>query len=117
MGVLPTAIDSVVVIRHAADLGGVTFRIRVYEPDAERPITPTASDPIWEKGDQIAEGIESGPIVKIRVTRPDKTRTIAGPVIFELEASRRHEWMLLGTKVRNARFVQIKREVEVTVTP
>ena len=50
LGVIPAEEGSYYALRHAADLGAVTFTF-----DALSPITPTA-DPICVKGDELTGG-------------------------------------------------------------
>lgn len=96
--------------RHAADLGDVSMKYLYAEP--EKPIGPApAADPVWREGDQIMEDVGEGTGLRLRATRPDADVTIAQSQFVTIEASRRYEWYLLGTKPKNAKFVVWSREV------
>ena len=97
---------SYLAVRHAADLGDVSFK-----GNLGTVFTPTA-DPVFTKGDQWLNVLSPGVLV-LAATRPDSNRPFAstaaelgGPNIVD-----RIEFYLVGTKVRNARFVTVRRDV------
>jgi hypothetical protein len=96
--------------RHAADLGGVNFKGTSVVIDPEFPIDPTA-DAIWRKSDEAVDQLDSITAMWLRATRPEKTKTVAKSALVTLKSGRRYEWYLLGTKVRNAKFVVFSRAV------
>jgi hypothetical protein len=69
-----------------------------------------AANPVWSKGDRYTEGIEPIYIAKLMATMPDDPAAVSVRS-RELEASRRHEWVLVGTNKSNAKFVLVDRGV------
>ncbi len=116
LGTMPAANHiSAVVWRHAADLGNITFKIRQTTP--EMPVTfaadPTPADPAWQKRDEMGYfPMLPGFTYRTRVTRPGKSRTVAGPSTRTMKPDRRHEWILVGTSERNARLVTLTRSIQ-----
>ena len=106
----PAADDIAVVWRHAADVGGVTFKsLLVPSP----PITPVA-DPVWTKGD---EGILKSPLaapvtIVVEVTRPDVFVALVGPIARTVRPDRRYEFIFVGSRTKNARLVMIVTKVD-----
>jgi hypothetical protein len=101
---------SAVAMRHGASLGKATFKIRQVTPELPIPPTPAAdptpADPVWKKGYQAVDyPVTAGQTLRVRVTRPGKSKTLAGPKERTLRVERRHEWILVGTSKRNARLV------------
>ena len=94
--------------RHAADLGNAAFKFQVAQPPS--PISPTV-DPVWTKGDQIFSSATAGMTLKLRATRPDKSWVFAQSPWIDMEASMRYEWILLGNKLSNAKFVIWVRKI------
>ena len=73
--------------------------------------TPTA-DPVFSKGDQWLNVLSAG-VLWVAATRPDSNRPFASTA-SELGGANivdRIEFYLVGTKVRNARFVTVRRDV------
>ena len=106
-GLTPSAVGaSYLALRHAADLGGVSFKGNVGVV-----FSPTA-DPVFIKGDQWLNILSPGVLV-VAATRPDSNRPFAstaselgGPNIVD-----RIEIYPVGTTVRNARLVTVRRDV------
>jgi len=94
--------------RHAADLAAVAFRYVFANP--EFPAGPSIV-PVWVEGNQLTSPTTPGTQYRLRATRPDKDWTIAKSPFIGLEASRRYEWYLLGTTVKNAKFIVWSRAV------
>jgi hypothetical protein len=88
--------------RHAADLGNAAFKYQVALPST--PTGPSV-DPIWTKGDQVSSPQPSGASAKLRATRPNKSWVFAQSPWVDMEASKRYEWILLGDKPSNAKFI------------
>jgi hypothetical protein len=95
--------------RHAADLGPVDFYYRNWEPNPEFQMDP-AADP-FTKGDEDDASALADYLVQLRVTRVGQTGSITRPKRVDVVASHRYEWIVLGTKVRNARIVVLDRAV------
>lgn len=95
--------------RHAADLGDVTFKYVQALP--EFPSFPAPADPVWTEGDEFKGTWNVGWAAQLRATRPNKSWTIAKSPLVTIEAGRRYEWYLLGTTVKNAKFIVWSRAV------
>jgi hypothetical protein len=105
-----------IVVRHAAELGDVRFLVDV-SPVEPKPVdvdlaSTSAVGNVFSEGDQGIEGIVLGPpfrfVALLEVARPDG-RVFRGPVIRYLPDYKRLEWILVGTKEKNARIVGFKR--------
>jgi hypothetical protein len=97
-----------IIWRHAAETP-VTFRFRSWVPDPETPVN-LAADPVSTKGQEAATTAAQSIIIQFRVTLPDDPDTIAVKRA-EMEASHRYEWILVGSKPGNAKFVFLDREI------
>lgn len=95
--------------RHAADFGNATFRYQYANP----PIAVfPALDPFFTKGSQAGPWLwDDGTSFKVRATRPDKSWVFAMSPWVDLEASRRYEFILLGDKLKNAKFIVWSRPI------
>jgi hypothetical protein len=94
---------SVIVYRHAADLGPVAFH------HVQSEIISPAADPVWLKGDESAFPFQPGRKIGLMVTRPGQTADLASPKYQISQDQRRHEWVLIGTKGSNAKIVPFSR--------
>jgi hypothetical protein len=94
--------------RHAAEFPA-NFLYTSWTPNPEAPIAPVAN-PVWSKGDEIYTGVSSDYFWRVRVTKPEKTDTVAQRTVL-MKESRRYEWVLVGTYPGNARFVLLNRGV------
>lgn len=112
LGQVPSRLfDVALAWRHAADLGPVEMRI-VEGP--LKPIEPTADPEPWVKGDEHTRtDILSYPTyVFVTTATPVGSQVpIAGPVTTLVKADRRYEFILVGTRPRNARFVTIVQPI------
>jgi hypothetical protein len=99
---------AIIYLRHAADLGNAAFKLQLADPP--EPITPSV-DPVWTKGDQIVAPIPPGYTLKLRATRPDNSWVFAQSPWVDMEASKRYEWILLGDKPKNAKFIVWIRDI------
>ena len=43
---------------------------------------------------------------------PDSRTIVAGPIVTGVREGYRHEWLLVGTTLRNARIVTLKRPID-----
>jgi hypothetical protein len=112
LGGLPAADPAPVAIRHAADFGKITFRLRTFVSQGEEgPLTPTFGDNYYRKGQQFTEVGDAGLFIRIRATRPNKFKTLVGPSYADLLAFKRLEIILVGTTPANARFVIFHRGI------
>lgn len=102
-GLLTAPGSAIVAIRHAADLGPATFKLI-----QKQPISPSL-DPVWAKGDQLATPVGPGDEYEITATRPDQQKNLAIPKSQVTQDQRRHEWVLIGTKGKNAKIVPFSR--------
>jgi hypothetical protein len=109
-----TGASGPLVMRHAADLGTVRFvgQTTLVHPG---PFSH-ANVPEWSKGHEGTRGIPVVPGLSMAVLHVERlsSRVIAGPVTAHLPGSYRHEWILVGTKARNAKIVSFKRPSEPT---
>jgi hypothetical protein len=94
--------------RHAADLGDAAFKYQSAGPPA--PVGPSV-DPVWTKGDEVSTTSPEGSSWRLRTTRPDKAWVFAQSPWIDFEASRRYEFILLGTTPKNARIIVWSRAV------
>lgn len=94
-----------ILMRHAADVGEAGFRRTTDEGTPWFP-TPTADSPFtkgqWGGGNWTAETR-----MIWWVHQPPAQTAIAGPVELVVEDGVRHEYILVGTTVNNARFLRI----------
>ena len=113
LGVLPAAAFGSFALRHAADIGPVTFKVDTDEI-TKPPIAP-AADPVWLKGDQhaVTAVFVGDKVWTTSVTRPDSDTPIFGPYFTYTEPvrSRRYELILVGSKVHNLKLVTARRLV------
>jgi hypothetical protein len=97
-------------IRSAADIAA-DFSYHYWNDASDVPITPSA---IFVKGQQWLAGSNSGFVadnaVRIQATVLGNPVPVVSPIIQTL-ASHRYEWILVGTKRANARFVVTDRLV------
>jgi hypothetical protein len=98
----------VIAWRHAAEIDA-NFRYSAVVQTPEVPVAP-AADPVWTKGDTISGSLGPGAILRLRATKPEQSRTIAVKQA-EMRSNRRHEWILVGSKVRNLLFVYFERRI------
>ncbi len=96
--------------RHAADLGNTSFKFQYRITNPETPVAPVA-DPVWTKGDEAVISSSVGWGWKLRATRPDMDRTIANSKWIDLEIGKRYEWILLGSRPKNAKFIVWVRDI------
>jgi hypothetical protein len=100
--------------RHAADIGKVNFRYQSsFVGSGYHRIQPEPYvSYIWRKGDQeISPGPSVADTLRLRATRPGKKAAITTSKAVTLVDGRRNEWYLLGTTVKNAKFVVLNRAV------
>ena len=104
--------QAAIVWRHAADLGDLTFHAQLMVAPPIAPPPDVAADPIWTKRDQLAsvESILWG--WDVFVTRPNAATELASKTIRALQADRRHEWIMLGKKNKNAKLISFIRTME-----
>lgn len=94
---------SYLAVRDAADLGPVSFEYAV-------PVVLGPSlDPVWAKGDQLVAPYTIGVQFGVFVTRPGQVKDLATPKFQVLMDQKRHEWILIGTKGKNAKIVPFSR--------
>ena len=121
LGTLPAPILVGVAVRHAADIGPVTFKVDTDEIEKNPlPPTSTAADPVYLKGDQHANPLSAAAadfVWTTWVTRPGSDTLIFGPHFLYIEGvrSRRYEFILVGTKIHNLKLVTARRLV--TIVP
>ena len=97
--------------RHAADVGVVSFR---RDQSSPTPFAP-AADPPWAKGQEFAQYVEffaGFAVIVTLVQVPDSRTIVAGPIVTGVREGYRHEWLLVGTTLRNARIVTLKRPID-----
>jgi hypothetical protein len=92
--------------RHAAEVPA-NFRYKFWSPGPDNPVGPVA-DPIWTKGSKSFGATLPGIIVQLRARRAGALDTIAVKRA-EMGTSHRYEWIFVGTKPANVRFVFIDR--------
>jgi hypothetical protein len=80
-----------------------------WSPNAEFPAGP-AANPVWSKGQRYLASFTPDYYLRLRATLPEAAETVAQRTVY-LKASRRYEWVLVGTTPANARFVLINRGV------
>jgi hypothetical protein len=108
-GLEPAAAVVIYAFRHAADLGDLTFKV------GELPeVLAPAADPVWEKGDQLVGGSSGDGLVGVAITRPDSHKALASVAVHwgGASGSFRQEFYAVGTNVRNAKVVTIKRAIQ-----
>lgn len=66
-------------------------------------------DPTWTKGDQFTSIISGGWDAEVHVTRPGQTKDLAIPKRQKIRDGYRAEWVLIGTKGKNAKIVPFRR--------
>jgi hypothetical protein len=88
---------------------GVNLKWVSWSASPELPLDP-AVDPVFLKGDEHVIWGGGGYLAEIRATLPEGTSAIATRRADIVE-SRRYEFILLGSKPGNARFVLISRPV------
>jgi hypothetical protein len=95
--------------RSAADLA-VNLRVRVWTPGDDTPVEgfPTAAQ-LWTKGYELKDLYAADDIHRLRATLPGGSAAIADAGRVLIRASHRYEWILVGTKPGNARFVLLDR--------
>jgi hypothetical protein len=95
--------------RSAADLA-VNLRVRVWTPGGDTPVEgfPTAAQ-LWTKGYELKDLYAADEIHRLRATLPGGSASIADAGRVLIQASHRYEWILVGTKPGNARFVLLDR--------
>lgn len=69
-----------------------------------------AANPVWSKGDRYTQSVDPIYIMKLTATLPEDPTTVTER-LRDLQASRRHEWVLVGTNKSNAKFVLVDRGV------
>jgi hypothetical protein len=89
--------------RHAADIGVAGFKYSL--PDDGTPWIDVVDDP-WEKGSWGWGFRNAGFLMNWWAHQPPLQRAIAGPFQLVVKADRRHEQILVGTTLGNARFVR-----------
>ena len=89
--------------RNASDLGPVAIKYLF-----PTPIGP-AVDPVWTKGDQFVTTLGPNQTYGILATRPDQAKILAGPKFQTVATGRRHEWILVGNKGKNAKIATFDR--------
>ena len=107
----PDFASSFIAFRHAAELGAVNFHFATF---SETPIGPSV-DPLWHQGDQVTGGIGPGGSLRLRATRPEKTKTLVKSNFILLKPGRRYEWYLLGTKAKNAKLIVWSRAISAPI--
>lgn len=80
-----------------------------WSPNSEFPAAP-AVNAIWSKGDRYLASFPPDYFLRLRATLPEAAETVAQRTVY-LKASRRYEWILVGSNPANARFVLINRGV------
>ena len=99
---------SYIAMRHAADFSA-SFKVTLSFPEV--PLTPDpAADPVWTKGDQSVEGVTPSFVIRVRATRPDRSRTAAVKTAT-IAPETRHEWILVRLNADNARFAFLARPI------
>ena len=103
------ASDTYLAWRNASEMP-VNFRYRVWNPaPIEIPVVPGA-DAIFGKGQQFRNAVMPGQMVRLRARRPEALETLA-TATGEFLGSHRLDWILVGSKPGNARFVTLDRIV------
>lgn len=111
---IDAGLASTFAMRHAADLGALTFKYDADGLDLD-PVVP-AFDPTWQKGDQTPRrivGVYGHSFMAVFVTRPAQYDPFVEPDVIWLRFKRRYEWIVVGTTRKNARIVRIVREARV----
>jgi hypothetical protein len=101
---LPPLAEGSLALRHAADLGAVVMRLEFadgtpFEPDA---------DPEFGKRDGFT-GFFVDDVMQLWATYQATPSDPIAAIIIHLEAGRRYDIELVGTNVRNARFVVVRK--------
>jgi hypothetical protein len=101
-------------VRHAADLGEVTFRVT----DDLLPLSPAATpavDPVWDKGDERTGSAEGDGLIAVAATRPGSQRPLAAAVVEHggTEGYSRLQLILVGSAPKNARIVTLLQRLVV----
>lgn len=73
------------------------------------PYTPTVGANAYARGDWYAVPATAGAQWVIWATLDEKTKVIAGPKVIDVQANRRYEQFLIGTRLRNYRIVTFSR--------
>lgn len=107
----PTGNTNWMAVRHAADVGSVVFAIT-----SGSTLVPAAPPAAFAKGDQWKSsfGASANLPILFSAFKPDKASPFSGPVQVLTFEGRRHEVILVGSRVANARFVTIVRD---TIAP
>ena len=87
------------------------FRARYWLWQNDPPIDPAA---IWTKGRERTaahggQGLRTDITYRVQAVLPGTSEVIASARILEVLPSHRYEWILVGTKPGNARFVFLDR--------
>jgi hypothetical protein len=97
-----------VAFRHASEVLA-NFFVRYWAPIPETPIDPAAF-PLAGKGESFATSTGPDLIWQLRVTRPEDPDTIAFRKLTT-QASRRYEWIFVGSNAGNAKIVLLNRRI------
>lgn len=111
-------IGSTYTMRHAADLGALTFKSESDGLNLD-PVVP-AFDPTWQKGDSSGRelvGVYGHSYMVVAVTRPAAYEPFVDPDLVWLETRRRYEWIAVGSTQKNARLVRLDRRARVVPFP
>lgn len=97
-------------ISNAGDMPA-NLLLKGYLPLPEEEVPAPAAFKVWGKGEHLASYVAAGDLfLVVRATLPGSPATIARRGAY-IKASRRYEWILVGTNRLNARMVLIDRGV------
>jgi len=107
-------INAALAVRHAADLrnNNVYFRWTFWNKKlgdlVDEPFRPSAEPVPFDKRDEFTSGIAVVPnhVLRVKATRVSVDNVLAMSVV-ELEATMRHEFILVGNKRSNAKVVRV----------
>lgn len=109
-GPLPLFGKSVVILRHAADVGTTNFLTRVWTPGNENSFQPAAPHK-WERGDAGDVVHEKDLYVRVRATMDVAGTPLGRSRTVLTKMGQRYEFYLVGTSVANAKLVLLARSV------
>ena len=101
--------------RYAGDMGPVSLKfdmwLKVIGDEPLVPVNPVANGVAWAKGSYSSAPFPENAVVRVKARRYGRTRVIAVSPKVEYDFGRCVEWILVGTRGTNARFVLVYRNV------
>lgn len=99
-------------LRHAADVGAAYLEWELHNINTN-PVEPALVSP-FVKGDSSSVLLvyaEDPALVILRAFRPLAASPFLKPSIHRIDLLREYEWILVGTNLRNARFIQLSQPI------